>query len=643
LAEAKYKNYEELLGRMPSPKLAAPPLQQQTLYYRSTERDLKLHETKAKPKTSLFKGFGEAVLQGGVCEPYLPSAYKKTSEHARRRSSVETEPTQDKEKGAVSKEVEHKKASTETQLVHVLHGKTLEGQVDIRKIVDIRRTIRRRYANRTEIAKIFSAWDLGSLGVIRAEDVHMMVNRLGIELNQDEAKVLVATANKSLTGCLSLDEFMQLIFDESDQLNMDLTSLADPSIHQVPEKFLGTLQELAVNPHTQRLLNTLIFEVKEHLSDVNASLVKGDRRKKGVVSFETFCDVLNNLALPHSFSNAKYWRMLYTEMGGTYKGLSTSNFYTQIQDLQISEDARISTSPAERVTSPVISRTPLQPRGGLLDRRRLPINMLEKVMRTLVPLKALIVEKYPTPGELRTALEGIAEGPGISSAKLAVFLQQVKPGVFLSDSNLFLSAFSYNPSGLTDVTGIVRQVFALENQGNIELHRHKRVLAPLAKPLALDCSASTSSLLRTLDQKINWGARSYEAFKRIDLDGDGFVSTDDLMGSLKLMNLAVNEGEAAALMKEIDAGHEGHLTYQKFAKQMSTPLMEKSKAIWDTREINVQPSTTFLQTLQSQSRYSQDFFETVRQSLKPNLVGLTASTRYSASPKHKNTFGNFKS
>lgn len=92
-------------------------------------------------------------------------------------------------------------------------------------MADIRRAIRRRYANRSDFRKIFNQWDENSIGVLRADDVHRMVNRLGIPVNELEARVLVASANISKTGSLNLSEFMQLIFDDSDKMNVDLAAL----------------------------------------------------------------------------------------------------------------------------------------------------------------------------------------------------------------------------------------------------------------------------------------------------------------------------------------------------------------------------------------------------------------------------------
>lgn len=52
-----------------------------------------------------------------------------------------------------------------------------------------------------------------------------MVKKLGLNINLDEARVLVASADEDLSGDLSLDEFMQLIFNDNEALNVDLSKL----------------------------------------------------------------------------------------------------------------------------------------------------------------------------------------------------------------------------------------------------------------------------------------------------------------------------------------------------------------------------------------------------------------------------------
>jgi Ca2+-binding EF-hand superfamily protein len=57
---------------------------------------------------------------------------------------------------------------------------TLENKVDLEKVKEIRKAIRRRYANRKNFAKIFSNWDKEGKGYLTIKNVHEMLNNLGI-------------------------------------------------------------------------------------------------------------------------------------------------------------------------------------------------------------------------------------------------------------------------------------------------------------------------------------------------------------------------------------------------------------------------------------------------------------------------------
>lgn len=52
-----------------------------------------------------------------------------------------------------------------------------------------------------------------------------MIQRLGIKINIDEARVLLASADRDCTNDLGLDEFLDLIFNDKDVLNVNLNSL----------------------------------------------------------------------------------------------------------------------------------------------------------------------------------------------------------------------------------------------------------------------------------------------------------------------------------------------------------------------------------------------------------------------------------
>ena len=119
----------------------------------------------------------------------------------------------------------NKEAIAETQLVNIEAEETLEGKVDIKKLQEIRLALRRRYANRTNFRKIFKSWDHSISGEISVYDVHDMINAFSIPINYNETRALIASSNKRGSETLNLEEFMHLIFNDNQQLKVDLSKI----------------------------------------------------------------------------------------------------------------------------------------------------------------------------------------------------------------------------------------------------------------------------------------------------------------------------------------------------------------------------------------------------------------------------------
>ena len=108
------------------------------------------------------------------------------------------------------KMAKHEKALQGTQLVKVTNKETLEGLGDIQKVKEIRRTLRRRYGNRLNYHKIFNSWDRDNKGYLTLDDIHYMINNMGISINKQEAKVLLISHAHAGTQSLNMEEFMEI-------------------------------------------------------------------------------------------------------------------------------------------------------------------------------------------------------------------------------------------------------------------------------------------------------------------------------------------------------------------------------------------------------------------------------------------------
>ena len=90
---------------------------------------------------------------------------------------------------------------------------------------EIRRILRRKYGGRGNFQKIFNCWDEEHNGAVSSKNIYDMVKRFGININFDEARVLVASADHDQSNDLNLDEFLELIFTDNEALKVDLNRI----------------------------------------------------------------------------------------------------------------------------------------------------------------------------------------------------------------------------------------------------------------------------------------------------------------------------------------------------------------------------------------------------------------------------------
>ena len=111
---------------------------------------------------------------------------------------------------------------------------TLDGKVDLKHVADIRRQLRRMYASRSNLHKIFNQWDREKKGSISSQDIFMGLNKMGITTSLEQAMALQASGKQQDDDPnLSLQEFTELLFSNDEVFKVDLNKLTAPSTEQV--------------------------------------------------------------------------------------------------------------------------------------------------------------------------------------------------------------------------------------------------------------------------------------------------------------------------------------------------------------------------------------------------------------------------
>lgn len=186
-----------------------------------------------------------------------------------------------------SKHEKHGEAIQETQLVGLdqFNLETLEGQVDMEKVKEIRRAIRRKYGARGNLQKIFNLWDADHKGAVSVQNVLDMITRFGINMNLNEARVLVASSDHDKTNDLNLDEFLELIFTDNEALNVDLKHIPVLSENDMT-KMNETMQVTSNEQRNIRHWNKVNLILNNKLTQIARGCLEADFLKKGFIDYE---------------------------------------------------------------------------------------------------------------------------------------------------------------------------------------------------------------------------------------------------------------------------------------------------------------------------------------------------------------------
>ena len=173
--------------------------------------------------------------------------------------------------------------------------------VDLRVVKDIRMALRRKYASRSNVERIFQQWDKSHSGAITAEDLCAGLNKIGIKSNLEEAMALKASVH---SGDLNLDQFKNLIFSTDERLAVDLAAIKAPSQDEKMRTFetiqsqsfprrldLGSLNASELQMFRQR--NAWRNAIKKGMKEIMRDLLVHDKEHSNQVEPHYFMRILN--------------------------------------------------------------------------------------------------------------------------------------------------------------------------------------------------------------------------------------------------------------------------------------------------------------------------------------------------------------
>lgn len=448
----------------------------------------------------------------------------------------------------------HEKALQETQLVKVKNKETLEGKVDIQKVKEIRRTIRRRYGNRSNFHKIFNAWDRHRKGYVDTSDLHYMINHMGININSQEAQVLMASHDHNANQKLTMDEFMDLIFSSDDNMNVNLSKIKlggeimeiepNEDIMQGIRKDAAKLKKLKEESQFKCIL-------QKSLKELYKDFVESDKEKTREIDYNTFERAIGaKLALPGYLKERKdLYMSIFNEFDNKKNGkinyqqfLESIKSFHYLGESEINMDLGPATEQAGPHAKPAVQEK-IDKKAQFLskDANKVTATELEKIVDRTLKVSRLLQAKFGTQEKLDEELKGKVKFDTYGNASqpdLEAYLIEAckdnlnKREIARKDIEGFLSSLVYNKYKMTDLRSLPQQVFSDDTKISKKIYSFERPMPPPASIAESIIKGNQSeepvsnermrSIIKELQHKSFADKKyAYGIFKEFDHDCDG--------------------------------------------------------------------------------------------------------------------------
>eukprot|EP01022_Parablepharisma_sp_SALTPOND_P014822 TRINITY_DN205_c0_g3_i4.p2 TRINITY_DN205_c0_g3~~TRINITY_DN205_c0_g3_i4.p2 ORF type:complete len:880 (+),score=100.64 TRINITY_DN205_c0_g3_i4:6240-8879(+) len=589
----------------------------------------------------------------------------------------------------------HEKALQETQLVKVRNKETLEGKVDIQKVKEIRRTIRRRYGNRSNYHKIFNSWDRHRKGYIDISDLHYMINKLGISVNVQEAQVLMASHDHNGNQKLTMDEFMDLIFSNDDNMNVDLTRIPfKTNIVEIEpnEDIMAGIRRDAAKLKRIKEEKQFKFVLQKSLKDLQKDFKEICKEGTHEIGFEDFQKVLlEKIHLPEYMKeNKELFQDFFNEFDTGKSGqVNYFRILENIKAFKYTGDSELNIDLGPETAATIIplekqqARLEAETKGLLIrDVQKVPENQLEHIIDRTLKVTRLLQAKYKSSDTFEKELKeqvtadtyGNVSAQSLEKHFVNIFKDELSKRIIArKDLEGFLSSLVYNKYQMTNVNTIASHAFSDNTQILNKIYSLQRPGPPpdtLAEGFLKNGAKSevNNKRIRELVQEVQDKTFAdknhlYKIFKDYDCDGDGYVSYNDIKEQFKKLKIDATDSELKMFVELVDPNKQGYLDFRSFSTSITKTMADKLAPLPDDEETflfrrtrqNLVPNAEKIQENLTYHRTFLNRFNEIKNRFVPdrNLllsihtfhyheIDLRPATRFGATPTYQNTFTNFQ-
>ena len=392
---------------------------------------------------------------------------------------------------------------------------SLADTVDEKHLKDIRRVLRRKYASRSNLHRIFGQWDKGDKGGIDAQDLFNGLNKIGIAVTLDEAAALHAAATQTDTDPnLSLQEFSDLLFSTDETLNVNLKGMAPTDREQealLRQSMQNSMANRTIDLKTLdkpsldklRLRNQWRAVLQRNLQNITKDLLVVDSEKTHQADPRELMKVLEKraqMSTSMKYDEEKrselheYLMMFQDEQTGKIRyvdmaaDLRSFNYDLETNEGILPKTPNSISSGRHSYFGAAVQRNVFNDDYVVLDSQSVPANKLEAIERHMHRVNRHLVDKFGDKAKFETYLRERVDADksgNISVDEFKILIKDCLAEEVISrrltkkDLEGFLSAFKYNRHGATDISSIAPIVFEKDsNKLTVALSTKSRANPP---------------------------------------------------------------------------------------------------------------------------------------------------------------------
>ena len=580
---------------------------------------------------------------------------------------------------------------------------SLEG-IDLEKVKEARRAIRRKYANSKNFHKIFNLWDRESKGYISLKNIYQMMHDMGLNINQTECKVLLASADESGNGKMELNEFLDLIFNDFNVLNMkieDIPNYGNIITEDKAEQTRAFVEQKAADTADRIHKNQIRLILKNKFRQLKKECMKEDQDNFGVIHFDLFKKIVSKLEINKNYISDKDLEEIFSENKYDNLNINYNQLLKTIDEFQFDPEQVYSKHIVKAEQAVNFEDHLMNPRFASLVKKmeeirntdafnkiqtkNQPIEYVDRAFKTLIKTRRTLLNYFPTKQEFSDHIKKTIEINNLPkkdlyedvNKKKKIYLQSdefkkiidqlffnIKQDLTKRDLERLFTTFDYNKKGFINAEKVCDIIYD-ETDMNYAMRLCKKPKGPpppadndldeivldqedtknkkLLKDPTDTSNRDINQILRAIDERCLIDNLNYfEKYNWFDKDKDRYVSMVDIKKKMFDLN-QINKEECRTLVDYLDDQKKGFVKFDEFSKKIKRNMTNEGP---NGELINyniMQPGLPQVKMLINGTDKNKGTVKAAYDSVRPEkFQTVNVNTRYGSTPAFKNTFVNYQ-